>query len=92
MPEHPIFAAVHDRALTGVERGGLAEMRSRLLAEASGRTLEIGAGTGHNLGHYPPEVSELILAEPDRHMAKRLRARAPVGVRRGWLSPQPRHR
>ena len=80
MPEHPIFAALYDRALASVERGGLAELRRELLAEARGRTLEIGAGTGHNLVHYPPQVSELVLAEPDPHMAKRLRRRvAEVG-------------
>ncbi len=75
MPEHPIFAALYDRCLAGMERGGLAEMRASLLAEANGRTLELGAGTGLNLAHYPSAVTELVLAEPDPHMAKRLRAR-----------------
>lgn len=66
---------MYDRALKGVERAGLAEMRRSLLADARGRTLELGAGTGLNLVHYPSAVSELVLAEPDPHMAKRLRAR-----------------
>jgi SAM-dependent methyltransferase len=48
-------------------------MRRELLAEASGRTLELGAGTGHNLGYYTDRVTELILSEPDPHMARRLR-------------------
>ena len=38
--------------------------RKLLLAAATGATLEIGAGTGLNLAHYPPTVSELVLAEP----------------------------
>src|SRR5438093_4673570 len=34
--------------------------RAALLAEARGRVLEIGAGTGLNLQHYPPEVEEIV--------------------------------
>lgn len=72
---HPIFARFYDRLLAGSEKGGLAEMRESLLAGASGRTLEIGAGTGLNLSHYNGAVTELVLAEPDPHMADRLRER-----------------
>src|SRR4029453_6418246 len=50
-------------------------MRRGLLAEASGRVLELGAGTGHNLEHYTDAVTELVLAEPDPNMAKLLRER-----------------
>ena len=39
--------------------------------------LEIGAGTGLNLEHYPEGI-ELVLAEPDEPMARRLRARVAV--------------
>ena len=35
-------------------------------------TLEIGAGTGLNLEHYPDAVDELILTEPVRAMASRI--------------------
>ncbi|MFN2612838.1 MAG: class I SAM-dependent methyltransferase [Solirubrobacterales bacterium] len=75
MAEHPIFARLYDRITALEERAGLAEERRRLLSGASGRTLEIGSGTGHNLSHYTEAVSELVLAEPDPHMAKRLRAK-----------------
>jgi ubiquinone/menaquinone biosynthesis C-methylase UbiE len=81
---HPIFAAAYDLLTRGVERGGLDQMRAELLGAARGRTLELGAGTGHNLAHYPDSVSELVLTEPDPHMARRLRrrlaARAPEGI------------
>jgi SAM-dependent methyltransferase len=70
---HPIFARFYDRLLAKTERTGLAEMRRELLAEASGRTLELGAGTGHNLPYYTDRVSDLVLSEPDPHMARRLR-------------------
>jgi ubiquinone/menaquinone biosynthesis C-methylase UbiE len=71
----PIFAALYDLMVSGVERGGLQEMRAELLRAASGSTLELGAGTGLNLAHYPEAVTELVLTEPDPHMARRLRKR-----------------
>src|SRR5215204_993706 len=73
--EHPIFARFYDRLTAGTERAGLAEMRRELLASASGRVLELGAGTGHNLEHYTDAVAELVMTEPDPHMARRLRER-----------------
>jgi SAM-dependent methyltransferase len=72
-PEHPFFAAIYDRSLASIERRGLREMRAELVRQASGRTLELGAGTGHNLPHYTDAVTELVLTEPDPHMARRLR-------------------
>jgi ubiquinone/menaquinone biosynthesis C-methylase UbiE len=75
MSGHRLFAAVYDRMLAGQERAGLREMRAELLAGARGRTLELGAGTGLNLSHYSAQVTELVLTEPDPHMAKRLRRR-----------------
>ena len=73
MPGHRLFAAVYDKALEASEEAGLRAMRVDLLGQASGRTLEVGAGTGVNLEHYPEAVTELVLTEPDTHMAKRLR-------------------
>jgi ubiquinone/menaquinone biosynthesis C-methylase UbiE len=67
------FAAVYDRMTAGTERAGLSAMRAGLLAKAHGATLELGAGTGANLEHYPQAVTELVLTEPSEHMAKRLR-------------------
>jgi len=67
------FSALYDRVLKATEEAGLRDMRRRTLAAASGRTLEIGAGTGANLGLHPEAVSDLVLAEPDPHMTKRLR-------------------
>ena len=75
MPEHPVFARFYDRMLAGTERAGLSEMRRELLSRATGRVLELGAGTGLNLSHYTAAVSDLVLAEPDPHMAARLRER-----------------
>jgi ubiquinone/menaquinone biosynthesis C-methylase UbiE len=46
--------------------------RQDLLIRARGRTLEIGSGTGLNLPHYPDGVDDLVLAEPDPSMRRRL--------------------
>ena len=70
-----LFALGYDSVAGGVEKAGLAAVRRDLLAQARGRTLEIGAGTGVNVEHYPEQVRELILTEPDRHMAAKLRRR-----------------
>ncbi len=67
------FAALYDRAFEATEEAGLREMRRQALEAAQGRTIDLGSGTGANLHLYPDAVSELILAEPDPHMLKRLR-------------------
>ena len=77
MPHHPIFAAVYDRTNRRTERVYLAAHRRALLAEARGAVLELGAGTGANLPHYPPAVTRLVLAEPDPAMRRRLAGRLP---------------
>jgi ubiquinone/menaquinone biosynthesis C-methylase UbiE len=69
-----MFSALYDRSLRATEEAGLRSMRAGLLSEATGRTVELGAGTGANLGLYSGGV-ELVLTEPDPHMAKRLRAK-----------------
>jgi SAM-dependent methyltransferase len=74
-----VFAAVYDPVLWAGERAGMRARRRDLLALARGRTLELGAGTGLNLPHFPSAVDELILAEPAAPMRERLRKT----VRRG---------
>ena len=70
-----LYAAVYDRINRRAEDAGLRAERRRLLAGPEDRTIEIGAGTGLNLEHYPASVTGLVLAEPDPHMARRLRRR-----------------
>ena len=71
-----IFAAMYDRVMASTEEAGLRDARRELLAEARGRVVEIGAGTGVNVELYPEAVSELVLTEPEEPMARRLRERA----------------
>jgi ubiquinone/menaquinone biosynthesis C-methylase UbiE len=66
------FSAFYDSLLKGTEEAGLRERRREVLSAARGRTIDIGAGTGANLGLFPPET-EVVMAEPDPHMTKRLR-------------------
>jgi SAM-dependent methyltransferase len=68
-------AAIYDPFLALGERRGAARRRAELLGDLHGRVLEIGAGTGLNLAHYPATVDELVLTEPDAGMAARLRRR-----------------
>ena len=68
-----LFSACYDRGFKATEEAGLREMRRELLAGARGRVLELGAGTGFNLEHYPGAIESLTLTEPDPHMTGRLR-------------------
>jgi ubiquinone/menaquinone biosynthesis C-methylase UbiE len=67
---------MYDSLLKSTEEEGLREMRRETLSAASGRTIDIGAGTGANLALYPDSVTELVLAEPDPHMLRKLGPKA----------------
>jgi SAM-dependent methyltransferase len=84
-----LFAAVYDRMTATAEQAGLADMRAQVLAKAQGATLELGAGTGSNLRHYPDAVTELVLTEPSEHMAKRLREKVAASGRTAELVVAP---
>jgi ubiquinone/menaquinone biosynthesis C-methylase UbiE len=87
-----LFAATYDRGLKATEEAGLGEMRRGLLAAAAGRVVELGAGTGVNLDLYPDVVEDLVLVEPDPHMAKRLRARLDASPRAASVLEAPAER
>jgi len=70
-----VGATIYDPFVALGERRGMHERRRRLLGRARGRVLEIGAGTGLNLAHYPDELEELVLSEPSEPMARRLESR-----------------
>jgi ubiquinone/menaquinone biosynthesis C-methylase UbiE len=70
------FALTYDRFSKGSEEAGLAEMRRNLIAGASGDVLEIGGGTGANLGYYGAGVESLTVTEPEPPMLKRLERKA----------------
>jgi ubiquinone/menaquinone biosynthesis C-methylase UbiE len=63
---------MYDRMSAKTEDAGLRELRRRLLADATGRVLEIGGGTGANLQLYGPGVESLTVTEPEQPMLRRL--------------------
>jgi ubiquinone/menaquinone biosynthesis C-methylase UbiE len=71
-----IFAAGYDTFQAGLERNFMGRLRHELLAGASGAVVEIGAGTGVNLPHYPSAVERIVCTEPEEPMARRLRRKA----------------
>ena len=71
-----IFAMTYDRMSRGSERAGMREIRHGLLTDASGDVLEIGGGTGANLGYYGAGVASLTITEPEPPMLKRLERKA----------------
>ncbi|HVO53145.1 MAG TPA: class I SAM-dependent methyltransferase [Solirubrobacterales bacterium] len=79
--ESRLTATLYNPSLWAAEKLGMASRRRRLLAGARGAVLEIGAGTGLNLRHYPTGLERLVLLEPGELMADRIDlSRAPSGV------------
>jgi ubiquinone/menaquinone biosynthesis C-methylase UbiE len=70
------FSAIYDPLLWVAERAGMGQRRAALLDQARGQVLELGAGTGLNLPHYPDDLEELVLTEPSPPMVARLERRA----------------
>jgi SAM-dependent methyltransferase len=76
-----IGAALYNPFTWAGEKLGMARRRRELLADARGAVLEIGAGTGHNLRHYPRGLEELVLTEPGARIGGHIDLdRAPAGV------------
>lgn len=69
------FARFYDRLFAACEREGLTDLRREQLMAATGEVLELGAGTGLNLEHYPAAVTRLVLTEPEPAMADQLKAK-----------------
>ncbi|MGI8793498.1 MAG: class I SAM-dependent methyltransferase [Acidimicrobiales bacterium] len=93
MADHPIFAAVYDRLSQAMDAAGMETRRRRLLSEASGRVLDVGAGTGLNLPHYR-EVEGVVALEPDGAMRRRLldrlgQATVPIEVHEAGIDDAP---
>lgn len=84
---HPIFARAFHRITPLMERE-VGPRRDELLAELSGRVVEIGAGNGANFAHYPASVTQVIAVEPEPYLRNRATesaatATVPIHVRDG---------
>lgn len=64
----------------------IAYQRRKIIPQASGVVLEIGAGGGRNFALYDREkVGRVIALEPDAAMVERGRTRVPEGLPLEWL-------
>jgi ubiquinone/menaquinone biosynthesis C-methylase UbiE len=69
------FAAAYERRGRRGESPYQRELRSRVAAEAAGRVLEIGAGTGFNFPYYA-DGTTVVATEPNPEMLRRAEPRA----------------
>jgi ubiquinone/menaquinone biosynthesis C-methylase UbiE len=67
-------ASIYDIAVAPLELAGLSRLRQRLVAEAHGAVLEIGAGTGVNFSHYA-EGTRVFALDESREMLSTARKR-----------------
>ena len=77
-----LMAAVYDRFMRGSEEACLAQWRAELLRDLSGAVLEVGAGTGVTLPHYPKSITRFVLSEPDAHMRRKLKRKVDAAALR----------
>jgi SAM-dependent methyltransferase len=80
---HPLFARFYACLSPRTDAAGQRQHRRDLLADVSGRVLELGAGNGLNFPYYPTAVCEVVAVEPEHYLRERARraaAGAPVPV------------
>lgn len=87
-----VMAVLYDPFLWLGEILGMRRLRRALVADAHGRVLEIGAGTGLNVEHYPDAVDELILTEPEPGMRRALGRRLERQARTALVFDAPAER
>ena len=87
-----ILAIVYDPFLWLGEIAGMRRRRSTLVGGARGRVVEIGAGTGLNIAHYPDGIAELVLFEPEPGMRRRLARRLQRHARGARIVDAPAER
>lgn len=68
------FPAIYDLAMKPLEKGKFRKIRTELIHKASGRVLEIGAGTGINFPLYQ-NVEHVDAIEPNPTMVEKSKAR-----------------
>ncbi|MGB2709923.1 MAG: class I SAM-dependent methyltransferase [Conexibacter sp.] len=73
---HPLFARFYANVLARSEPAEMTACRVELVVGLTGRVLELGAGAGANLVHYPASVTEVVAVEPEPYLRERLREAA----------------
>ncbi len=72
---NPLFARLYDRFLSKESEAMLGKRRE-LLADLSGRVVEVGPGNGPNFPLYPPSIEQVMAVEPEPYLRKRATAAA----------------
>lgn len=78
--EHPVFAALYSGVSSALEAGPVGAARRRLLADARGVVVDLGAGHGANLPLFGSSATAVHLVEPDPHMIRRMPRDLPLHV------------
>lgn len=84
-----VMALLYDPFVGMGELVGMRRRRRALVGDAYGRVVEIGAGTGLNVRHYPDCVEELVLTEPEPGMRRKLARRLDRTGRTARISDAP---
>ena len=80
-----LLAKFYDGITKNQEKKYFRDVRQNLLSEVKGKVLEVGAGTGATAGLYPTEnVTEIVLAEPDKHMRRKLIEKLEAGSKKQY--------
>lgn len=77
---HPLFARWYARMAPQLDAEGFAAYRKSLVEGLHGRVIEIGAGAGANLAHYPDTVTGVMAVEPEPYLRGKAREAAPDRV------------
>jgi len=79
---HKWFASFYDRICASQEKTPfMKRIREEVVGGASGRVLELGAGTGASFPYYGDKADEIVATEPDPYMLERARPRAEEAAR-----------
>lgn len=74
---HPLFSRLYSRfAVPAMARAGGEDLRRRALVGLVGTVVEVGAGDGANLRHYPDSVDRIVAVEPEPYLRERASAHA----------------
>ncbi|GAB3873445.1 class I SAM-dependent methyltransferase [Terrabacter terrigena] len=82
---------VTPRLVAGAENEALVALRSRACEGLTGEVLELGFGSGNNVGLYPVQVTRVVAVEPSDvgwGLGAERRARSPIPIVRGGLDGQ----
>lgn len=82
---------VTPRIVAGNESPAIREVRGRACAGLRGEVVELGFGSGNNIGLYPVEVTRIIAVEPSDvgwSLGAEARAGSPIAIERGGLDGQ----